>query len=1303
MEENEESKRIRKRMEKHYEEIVNMPLSQLPSDIQMDCFIQLLCIRQAEAQKNLLRHFHQLSTQDREIHLYETPLFQQRFHPPQSVSDDYVKLVTAGYLRRREEVRANCKLTKENHRRQKLMKMIIAKKSVMDERKNERNGIIKNIVKMTKDDINSRLRRRRQEEERMTKERFRLLMENDEAAYRRLIKEQKNQRLTEIMRQTDGYIESLCEKLEVRRKKLKRKDHRPDKKKFSLNNSLTDEEMEEESNEKMVEEISKLRSTINGSTYADDDDDETMDENGRNRDYYQIAHSISEKIVEQPKSLSGGKLKPYQLTGLEWLVSLFNNNLNGILADEMGLGKTIQSIAFISYLHDMKGVDGPFLVVVPLSTISNWVLEFSHWNPILDVVSYTGRPIQRKLLVQRILKKTPNVLLTTYDYIQRDRYALTQLKWKYLIVDEGHRMKNHDCKLTRILNQYYTIEHRLLLTGTPLQNRLPELWALLNFLLPDIFGSVETFEQWFSVPFAGLDQKIELEREETILVIRRLHKVLRPFILRRLKKEVELQLPDKVEYVVKCGMSAAQKHMTKQMLQSCCLLRRSDNEKNGNVTISRVQNQIMQLRKICNHPFIFEHIEELFYVNRYEEVKQSEINSNKEDEEEEEEEDGNGKKETVFTDRQLKQQNIVKVSGKLVLLDKILPKLLMTNHKVLLFSQMTACLDVLQEYCDYRQYKYVRLDGSIKVETRAELLKKFNEKNSQYFIFLLSTRAGGLGLNLQAADTVIIFDSDWNPQQDLQAQDRAHRIGQTNEVRVLRLITANSIEERILATAKYKLGMDDKIIQAGLFDQKSTPAERRAMLASFIPTDVNEEEKEQDELTDNEQLNELISRNGSEFQLFQKYDKNHQHLKMISDEELPEWMKMDYTEKVSNSESDNSLKKRNRTPVTYSDPFTDFTFMKACENGTFHEEKELHASLQERMKSVKNRVREICADFLTKLQEIRIPSISPSSGTSSSTIPSSTITISSSSSVATTTISTTANNIFCPTSPPLSSTSSVNDDRKINDNESNSRMLVPSPPSTSSSPSLEGFDQQLIMSSTMVESKKKETENQEQENNDNSINGTKLRKRRKQKNFDMNKVPEKMGRIDDSKSNSTVDSSALKPNEEESELTKLNDENSSKVHQEQSEKVEESTTKCDEVKTIQLCDSFWKFTKGTSIPINLNKIQSKVYGNQYMTTDEFLNDINRMCASIKQSTSSDLQFLYLTELLENSSKKIYEELRDVDLNKKCEEIYLEVQRSDPDNQTSSSGRRLKRKRYSIDVQSNSCAKRNCKVTATAAQ
>ena len=297
------------------------------------------------------------------------------------------------------------------------------------------------------------------------------------------------------------------------------------------------------------------------------------------------------------------------------MVSLYNNRLNGILADEMGLGKTIQTISLITYLIEKKKQNGPFLILVPLSTITNWSLEFEKWAPSVRTIVYKGKPLERRDLHRQIRLGQFHVLLTTYDYIIRDRPVLSKVKWIHTIIDEGHRMKNAESKLTLTLTQYYSSRYRLILTGTPLQNNLPELWALLNFVLPKIFNSVKSFDEWFNAPFAntGGQDKIEINEEEQLLIIRRLHKVLRPFLLRRLKKDVEADLPDKVEHIVYCKMSALQQKLYNQMLHKHGTLFNSASSSTGKGgaknSTPTLNNTIMQLRKICNHPFVYEDVE----------------------------------------------------------------------------------------------------------------------------------------------------------------------------------------------------------------------------------------------------------------------------------------------------------------------------------------------------------------------------------------------------------------------------------------------------------------------------------------------------------------------------------------------------------------------------------------------------------------------------------------------------------------------------------------------------------------------
>ncbi|ODV77033.1 uncharacterized protein CANTADRAFT_57083 [Suhomyces tanzawaensis NRRL Y-17324] len=697
--------------------------------------------------------------------------------------------------------------------------------------------------------------------EKTAKQRLQALRANDEEAYIKLLDQTKDHRITHLLKQTNQFLDTLSQQVRA-------------------------QQMESDNSAEAPQEEIKQ---------------DTADDLREKIDYYQVAHRIKEEITEQPTILVGGKLKEYQLKGLQWMVSLYNNKLNGILADEMGLGKTIQSISLVTHLIEKKGED-KFLVIVPLSTITNWTMEFEKWAPAVKVIVYKGSPQQRKSMQWEVRLGNFQVLLTTYEYIIRERPLLCKFHYSHMIIDEGHRMKNANSKLSITLNQYYRTKNRLILTGTPLQNNLPELWALLNFVLPRIFNSVKSFDEWFNTPFAntGTQEKIELTEEESLLVIRRLHKVLRPFLLRRLKKDVEKDLPDKVERVLKCNLSGLQYILYQQMLKHNALFVGADvgGAKSG---IKGLNNKIMQLRKICNHPFVFEEVE------------------------------------SVLNSTRLTNDLIWRVSGKFELLDRVLPKFKASGHRVLMFFQMTQVMDIMEDFLRWRDMKYLRLDGATKAEDRQDMLKVFNAPDSDYFCFLLSTRAGGLGLNLQTADTVVIFDTDWNPHQDLQAQDRAHRIGQKNEVRILRLITNDSVEEVILERAHQKLDIDGKVIQAGKFDNKSTAEEQEAYLKRLLEAEADGDENEENDSLNDEELNELLARNDAEKELFAKIDAQRRAeqtsgmSRLIEKAELPSV----FTEDVSKHFEKNVKelgRKREKKKVKYDDGLTEEQWLMAMDD-----------------------------------------------------------------------------------------------------------------------------------------------------------------------------------------------------------------------------------------------------------------------------------------------------------------------------------------------------------------------------------
>jgi ATP-dependent helicase STH1/SNF2 len=687
------------------------------------------------------------------------------------------------------------------------------------------------------------LRKKDQKElDKAERERIEAIKAQEFKEYGRLLAEAKNKRITQVLKETDTFLKDIG--MKILDLKLKRSE-------------FTDTEAEE-----MKELLAPPKAKLdeNGEEEYDFSASTLMTENYQ-KFYYNLTHTKIEEVKEQPNLLEGGVLKGYQITGLQWLVSLYNNKLNGILADEMGLGKTIQTIALFCHIMEFKQNTGPFLIVVPLTTLTNWVMEFDKWAPSIKKMIYKGNPTQRKQISQLLRNSKWNVCLTTYEYIMKDKSDLNRFPWQYIVVDEGHKMKNPRSKFAQTLGQQYNSENRLLLTGTPLQNNLPELWSLLNFLLPKVFASCDDFEKWFKLPLKsfGPEKEIELNEEEKLLIIHRFHQALRPFLLRRVKKEVESELPNKIEYVIKVELSAWQKIVYDQIKQKECMAIDPALGKMGKRTL---MNMMMQLRKICNHPYLFSNTEYEY------------------------------------------NEDLIRCAGKFELLDRILPKLIRSNHRMLIFTQMTRLLDILQCFFTYRGYKFLRLDGTTKADDRADRMAMFNMPNSDYPIFMLSTRAGGLGLNLQTADTVILVDSDWNPQMDLQAQDRAHRIGSKSEVRVYRLVTNTVIEEEILSKASFKRNLDGMVIQAGLFNQKSTDVERRQRLEELIKKNQATDDSEEEEIPNDEEINHMLARSDQELIDFARWDQERYaadkpfysdtgetNYRLMKWDNVPEWVK----------------------------------------------------------------------------------------------------------------------------------------------------------------------------------------------------------------------------------------------------------------------------------------------------------------------------------------------------------------------------------------------------------------------------
>ncbi|KAK2993722.1 hypothetical protein RJ640_003721 [Escallonia rubra] len=696
-------------------------------------------------------------------------------------------------------------------------------------------------------------------------------------------------------------------------------------------------------------------------------------------------------------------LREYQHIGLDWLVTMYEKRLNGILADEMGLGKTIMTIALLAHLACEKGIWGPHLIVVPTSVMLNWETEFLKWCPAFKILTYFGSAKERKIKRQGWLK--PNyfhVCITTYRLVIQDSKVFKRKKWKYLILDEAHLIKNWKSQRWQTLLNFNT-KRRILLTGTPLQNDLMELWSLMHFLMPHIFQSHQEFKDWFSNPISGMVEGQEKVNKE---VVDRLHNVLRPFILRRLKRDVEKQLPMKHEHVIYCRLSRRQRNLYEDFIAS------SETQATlASANFFAMIGVIMQLRKVCNHPDLFEgrpivssfdmngiatqlssrvcsvltlgpfcavdlsglgfiftsldfsttfwesdevqaiatpssliegradlvnlhevgsgfkHRKKLHGMNIFEEIHKALLEERQREAKERaasiawwnslrcrkkpvystslrdlvtvkhpvydiHRQEGNSlpcstssklanlvlspadrfqkmvdqvesfmfaipaarappptcwcskngtsaflkptytdrsfellsplltpfrpaivRRQVYFPDRRLIQFDC----GKLQELAVLLRRLKSEGHRALIFTQMTKMLDILEAFINLYGYTYMRLDGSTQPEERQTLMQRFNT-NPKYFLFILSTRSGGVGINLVGADTVIFYDSDWNPAMDQQAQDRCHRIGQTREVHIYRLISESTIEENILRKANQKRALDDLVIQSGAYN-----------------------------------------------------------------------------------------------------------------------------------------------------------------------------------------------------------------------------------------------------------------------------------------------------------------------------------------------------------------------------------------------------------------------------------------------------------------------------------------------------
>uniref|UniRef100_A0A673NI14 Chromatin-remodeling ATPase INO80 n=1 Tax=Sinocyclocheilus rhinocerous TaxID=307959 RepID=A0A673NI14_9TELE len=749
--------------------------------------------------------------------------------------------------------------------------------------------------------------------------------------------------------------------------------------------------------------------------------------------------------IPQP-TIFNGKLKGYQLKGMNWLANLYEQGINGILADEMGLGKTVQSIALLAHLAERENIWGPFLIISPASTLNNWHQEFSRFVPKFKVLPYWGNPHDRKVIRKFWSQKTLytqnapfHVVITSYQLVVQDVKYFQRVKWQYMVLDEAQALKSSTSVRWKILLQFQC-RNRLLLTGTPIQNTMAELWALLHFIMPTLFDSHDEFNEWFSKDIEShAENKSAIDENQ----LSRLHMILKPFMLRRIKKDVENELSDKIEILTYCQLTSRQRLLYQALKNKISiedLLQSSmGTAQQAHSTTSSLMNLVMQFRKVCNHPDLFERQEirspfhmslKPFIMSKFlfrhailhtlkqtllspfsaQHIQQSLFQRKTDDEgssysflrfidvspaemsnimlqgtlvrwlalylsfksayrlhhsrlwdEGVQENEAKGRarlgklclshrdlilwlnrptsypnvhrspilQDLVFTstgsslichtdvvihsrrsstqtfrpcqptqppkflltvtprvtsvpmerycaDRSAEyewrlirdggslivkqcflygspelacawaqrsqafvpqspggvmalqqrhgwsfiripdKESLITDSGKLHILDLLLTRLKSQGHRVLIYSQMTRMIDLLEEYMVYRKHTYMRLDGSSKISERRDMVADFQSR-TDIFVFLLSTRAGGLGINLTAADTVIFYDSDWNPTVDQQAMDRAHRLGQTKQVTVYRLICKGTIEERILQRAKEKSEIQRMVISGGNF------------------------------------------------------------------------------------------------------------------------------------------------------------------------------------------------------------------------------------------------------------------------------------------------------------------------------------------------------------------------------------------------------------------------------------------------------------------------------------------------------
>eukprot|EP00924_Labyrinthula_sp_SR-Ha-C_P004724 augustus_masked-scaffold_1-processed-gene-9.8-mRNA-1 protein AED:0.23 eAED:0.24 QI:255/0/0/0.33/1/1/3/0/1246 len=506
---------------------------------------------------------------------------------------------------------------------------------------------------------------------------------------------------------------------------------------------------------------------------------------------------------------NGMKLRDYQVEAVNWLTFNWTQERNSILADEMGLGKTCQTVSFIHRLYYGLKISSPFLIIAPLSTLNQWEQEFEKWSD-FNCIVYHGSKDAKKNIKTFEIKPGFDVLVTNYDTALMDMSYITRFQWELVVIDEAHRLKNSQSSLAKVLKKNLKLHVRekeenseevrvlkarmLLLTGTPIQNNYEELWSLLNFIEPANFPALNEFlAKWQNMQSAkDMDNFQEM---------------LSPYMLRRLKKHVE-KLPPKIDTLIEVELTTLQKKFYRAIYEKnrnyLSKLTRQNKQQHEGLKLERNVHQVslknisVQLRKCCYHPYLLNGVEETVLAEAVSDYKKQ----------------YKVKKIPQNAYHDLIMKNLIASSGKMILIDKLLPKLKAEGHRVLLFSQWTGMLNIIQDYLVGKGYSFERIDGDVSSQKRELSIKNFNATardtsvSEPPFIFLLSTRAAGMGLNLTAADTIILYDLDWNPQSDMQALARCHRIGQKKTVQIYRMITRKSYEEHMFHTQSRKLGLD---------------------------------------------------------------------------------------------------------------------------------------------------------------------------------------------------------------------------------------------------------------------------------------------------------------------------------------------------------------------------------------------------------------------------------------------------------------------------------------------------------------